>query len=358
MASVELSGVTKSFGEVEVIHGIDLAVADGEFVALVGPSGCGKSTLLRIIAGLEDATDGDVHIGEKVVTELTSRQRNVAMVFQSYALYPHMTVRNNMAFNLKLSGDSRAEIKRKVEEAARLLELTELLHRRPFQLSGGQRQRVAMGRAIVRDPAVFLFDEPLSNLDAKLRVQMRGEIKALHQKVKTTSIYVTHDQIEAMTLADRVVVLNGGRIEQQGSPIELYRNPDNIFVAGFIGSPSMNFIDAEVTGGGEGPVARLGGGEAIRLDPALAVDPGRRVTLGLRPEHLGEAGGDELHGAVELVEPTGAQTQVTFDLAGHRAVAVLDGNYTGVPGDRLTARITPQSVHVFDKETGQRIARR
>jgi multiple sugar transport system ATP-binding protein len=357
MASVELQGIRKAFGVVEVIHGIDLAVRDGEFVALVGPSGCGKSTLLRIIAGLEDATDGDVLIGDRVVTELTSRQRNVAMVFQSYALYPHMTVRDNMGFNLKLSGDSRAEIRRKVEEAARLLELTDLLSRRPYQLSGGQRQRVAMGRAIVRDPAVFLFDEPLSNLDAKLRVQMRAEIKALHQKVRTTAIYVTHDQIEAMTLADRVVVLNGGRIEQQGTPIDLYRNPENLFVAGFIGSPAMNFLDAEIVAGGDGPVARIGSGEAIRLDPALALSPGRRVTLGLRPEHLDEAGGDALHGVVELVEPTGAQTQVTFQLAGRRAVAVVDGSYAGAPGDRLDARVTPQSIHVFDRDTGQKIAR-
>ena len=273
MASVELQGLRKAFGSVEVIHGVDLAVRDGEFVALVGPSGCGKSTLLRIIAGLEDATDGDVLIGDRIVTELTSRQRNVAMVFQNYALYPHMTVRDNMGFNLRLSGDSRAEIRRKVEDAARLLELTELLGRRPYQLSGGQRQRVAMGRAIVRDPAVFLFDEPLSNLDAKLRVQMRAEIKALHQKVRTTAIYVTHDQIEAMTLADRVVVLNNGRIEQAGSPLELYRNPANLFVAGFIGSPSMNFLDAEVIENGGDLLARLESGGALRLEPGARAQP-------------------------------------------------------------------------------------
>ena len=358
MASVELQGLRKAFGSVDVIHGVDLAVRDGEFVALVGPSGCGKSTLLRIIAGLEDATDGDVLIGDRVVTELNSRQRNVAMVFQNYALYPHMTVRDNMGFNLKLSGDSRAEIKRKVEDAARLLELTDLLARRPFQLSGGQRQRVAMGRAIVRDPAVFLFDEPLSNLDAKLRVQMRVEIKALHQKVRTTAIYVTHDQIEAMTLADRVVVLNNGRIEQAGSPLELYRNPANLFVAGFIGSPSMNFLDADVVEDSGSLFARLENGGALRLDPGLALDPGRRVTLGLRPEDLDQPDGSEIRGTVEFVEPTGAQTQVTFRFAGRRAVAVLDGSYAGVPGDGLAARITPQSIHVFDRETGQKIARR
>jgi multiple sugar transport system ATP-binding protein len=292
-----------------------------------------------------------------VVTELTSRQRNVAMVFQNYALYPHMTVRDNMGFNLRLSGDSRAEIRRKVEAAARLLELTDLLGRRPFQLSGGQRQRVAMGRAIVRDPAVFLFDEPLSNLDAKLRVQMRAEIKALHQKVRTTAIYVTHDQIEAMTLADRVVVLNNGRIEQEGSPLELYRNPANLFVAGFIGSPAMNFLDAEVVRDETGLLGRVEDGVAIRLDPALALGPGRRVTLGLRPEHLGQPDGDEIHGTVEFVEPTGAQTQVTFRLAGRNAVAVLDGGYAGAPGDPLTVRIAPQAVHVFDRETGRRIER-
>ena len=249
MASLELRGIRKQFGAVPVIHGIDLSIADGEFVALVGPSGCGKSTLLRIIAGLEEASEGEIEIGDRIVNDLGPRDRNIAMVFQSYALYPHMSVFDNMAFNLKLSGKSKAEIEARVAEASRMLDLDPLLKRRPAQLSGGQRQRVAMGRAVVRDPAVFLFDEPLSNLDAKLRVQMRAEIKLLHQKVGTTAIYVTHDQIEAMTLADRVVVLNGGRIEQEGHPMELYRRPANLFVAGFIGSPAMNFADAVVVDG-------------------------------------------------------------------------------------------------------------
>ena len=355
MASVELRELSKAFGVVDVIHSVDLAVNDGEFVALVGPSGCGKSTLLRMIAGLEDATDGDVLIGDRVVTELNSRQRNVAMVFQNYALYPHMTVAQNMGFNLKLSGDSRTEIKRKVGDAARLLELTDLLARRPSQLSGGQRQRVAMGRAIVRDPAVFLFDEPLSNLDAKLRVQMRSEIKSLHQKVKTTSIYVTHDQIEAMTLADRIVVLNAGRVEQEGSPTELYNNPANLFVAGFIGSPAMNFLDAVVARENGSPVGRLADGEAVRLDPDLALGDGQRITLGIRPEHLNEDQGDELNGTVELVEPTGAQTHIAFMLAGQTAVAVTDGNFRGVPGDPIRVKVSAGSMHVFDGQSGQRV---
>jgi multiple sugar transport system ATP-binding protein len=356
MASVELKDLRKTFGMVSVIHGVNLSVADGEFVALVGPSGCGKSTLLRMIAGLEDATDGDVLIGDKVVTELNSRQRNVAMVFQSYALYPHMTVAQNMGFNLKLSGNSKVDIKRKVDEAARLLELTDLLGRRPFQLSGGQRQRVAMGRAIVRDPSVFLFDEPLSNLDAKLRVQMRSEIKALHQKVKTTSIYVTHDQIEAMTLADRIVVLNKGRIEQEGSPIELYRNPANLFVAGFIGSPAMNVIDATAVVDGRQAAGRLSDGTLIPVDGKLPLADGQAVVLGIRPEHMAERGkGAEVRSTVLLVEPTGAQTQLTFELCGKPIVAVTEGNYEGSPGDVFVGHVAPAHVHVFDRQSGQRI---
>jgi multiple sugar transport system ATP-binding protein len=356
MASVELRELKKSFGAVDVIHGIDLDIEDGQFVALVGPSGCGKSTLLRMIAGLEDATEGDVLIDGKIVTELTSRQRNVAMVFQNYALYPHMTVAQNMGFNLKLSGFARAEIKSRVEAAAHLLELTDLLSRRPFQLSGGQRQRVAMGRAIVRDPAVFLFDEPLSNLDAKLRVQMRGEIKVLHQKVRTTSIYVTHDQIEAMTLADRIVVLNRGRIEQQGTPIELYRNPVNMFVAGFIGSPAMNFLEATVISNGTAPAARLANGSSIGLNGGAKVKDGQPIVLGIRPEHLSNGGsGADIGGSVAMVEPTGAQTHVTFDLAGRPAVALVDGSFEAMPGAPFTARISPDLIYLFDKQSGRRL---
>ncbi len=281
MASVELRSIHKTYGNVEVIPGIDLTIADAEFVALVGPSGCGKSTLLRMIAGLEQITSGDLHIGDRNVNRANPSERDVAMVFQNYALYPHMSVFDNIAFNLQLAGRPKAEIRDRVGEAARMLDLTTLLDRKPHQLSGGQRQRVAMGRAIVRKPSVFLFDEPLSNLDAKLRVLMRAEIKELHQKVKITSIYVTHDQIEAMTLADRVVVLNKGRIEQQGTPMELYTKPANIFVAGFIGSPSMNFLDATVERGSTGVAIHLENG--AKLDMANSnIDKTGKVVLGLR----------------------------------------------------------------------------
>ncbi|MBB2836771.1 UNVERIFIED_ORG: multiple sugar transport system ATP-binding protein [Rhizobium etli] len=275
MASVSLHDVSKAYGAVDVIHGISLHIEDGEFVALVGPSGCGKSTLLRMIAGLEEITDGEIAIGGNVVNGMTPRERNIAMVFQSYALYPHMTVAENMGFNLKLAGVQKPEIEARVAEAARMLDLAQLLDRKPAQLSGGQRQRVAMGRAIVRNPAVFLFDEPLSNLDAKLRVQMRSEIKTLHQKVKTTSIYVTHDQIEAMTLADRIVVLNQGRVEQSGTPLELYKKPANLFVAAFIGSPAMNMLDGTVDGENGAPAARLEDGTRSALRPTAGSDPAR-----------------------------------------------------------------------------------
>ncbi|WP_313475944.1 ABC transporter ATP-binding protein [Agrobacterium pusense] len=331
MASVELREIRKSYAALDVIHGISLDIADGEFIALVGPSGCGKSTLLRMIAGLEEITDGDILIGDKVVNGMTPRERNIAMVFQSYALYPHMTVAENMGFNLKLAGQPKNVIEERVAEAARMLDLGKLLDRKPSQLSGGQRQRVAMGRAVVRNPAVFLFDEPLSNLDAKLRVQMRSEIKALHQKVGTTSIYVTHDQIEAMTLADRVVVLNHGRIEQQGTPLELYKTPANLFVAAFIGSPAMNLIEGVVDGEGDQPAARLKDGTAIRIAASRKVKRGQPVTIGLRPEHIGSAiGGDiSLTGRTVLVEPTGAQTHVVFELAGDQVTALVDGEQPG-----------------------------
>src|SRR3981081_3110209 len=250
MAAVTLSAVRKSFGSTEVVHGVDVSIADGEFCVLVGPSGGGKSTLLRMVAGLEEITGGEIRIGERVVNNVPPKERDIAMVFQNYALYPHMTVADNMSFSMRLRGAPKQEIETRVKHAAEILGLTALLERFPRQLSGGQRQRVAMGRAIVRDPQVFLFDEPLSNLDAKLRVQMRTEIKELHQRLKTTSIYVTHDQIEAMTMADKIVVMNGGRVEQIGTPLELYDNPANLFVAGFIGSPAMNFILGKVNGSG------------------------------------------------------------------------------------------------------------
>jgi multiple sugar transport system ATP-binding protein len=354
MASVELSHVRKTYGALEVIHGVSLLIAEGEFIALVGPSGCGKSTLLRMIAGLEDISDGEVLIGGNVVNSLTPRERNIAMVFQSYALYPHMTVAENMGFNLKLSGVSKPEIKKLVGEAARMLALDDLLDRKPSQLSGGQRQRVAMGRAIVRNPAVFLFDEPLSNLDAKLRVQMRTEIKTLHQKVGTTSVYVTHDQIEAMTLADRIVVLDAGRVEQVGTPLELYRNPANLFVAGFIGSPAMNFLDATVEGNGGLPTARLPDGTSIRIAAGRRVEPGKRVRLGIRPEHIlvEASGGSLMRGKTIVVEPTGAQTHVVFSLSGEPITAVVDGGYPARHGMTFEGGVPAEQVHVFDRETG------
>jgi multiple sugar transport system ATP-binding protein len=356
MASVGLRDISKSFGAVGVIHGVDLEVADGEFVALVGPSGCGKSTLLRMIAGLEETSAGEIVIGDAVVNDLTPPERNIAMVFQNYALYPHMTVADNMGFNLRLAGKSKQEIAARVGEAARMLDLTPLLDRRPSQLSGGQRQRVAMGRAVVRDPAVFLFDEPLSNLDAKLRVQMRAEIKLLHQKVGTTAIYVTHDQIEAMTLADRIVVLRAGRLEQVGTPLELYRNPANLFVAGFIGSPAMNLIDAVGVVDGDGPAARVGGALTLRLAGVRVAD-GQPLVLGLRPEHLDDGGdGNVLAGPIRFVEPTGALTHVTFACAGVDIAAGVDGSRDPRPGEPFRTTIAPSRIHVFDRSSGERVA--
>ncbi|TYB83622.1 ABC transporter ATP-binding protein [Oceaniovalibus sp. ACAM 378] len=357
MASVEITGLKKNFGAVEVIHGVDLQIEDGEFVALVGPSGCGKSTLLRIISGLEPASSGEIRIGGNVVNHLNPRERNIAMVFQNYALYPHMSVAKNMGFNLKLSGMKRRDIDKKVEGVAKLLELDKLLDRKPGQLSGGQRQRVAMGRAIVRDPAAFLFDEPLSNLDAKLRVQMRSEIKALHQRIKTTSIYVTHDQIEAMTLADRVVILNSGHIEQAGRPIDLYNKPDNLFVAAFIGTPSMNLIEATIVKTDTGLAAMFSCGQSVPVTTNhLKIAEHDKVIAGMRPEHFStETIGTQLFGATTLVEPTGAQTHITFELAGTSATVVLDGGVDIAVGQMLTVSIDPAKLHFFNTETGHRI---
>jgi multiple sugar transport system ATP-binding protein len=355
MASVKMTGIKKKYGTLDVIHDIDLTIEVGAFVALVGPSGCGKSTLLRMIAGLEEISGGEIAIGDRIVNDLTPRERNIAMVFQNYALYPHMTVAENMGFNLKLAKKSPAEIEARVGEAARMLGLTPLLHRRPSQLSGGQRQRVAMGRAVVRNPLVFLFDEPLSNLDAKLRVQMRTEIKALHQKVKTTSIYVTHDQIEAMTLADHIVVMHGGRIEQQGHPLELYRRPANLFVAGFIGTPAMNFIEAVGGSDDRGAVATLADGGTIRVG-GMQLETGRPVTLGVRPEHLVAQGdGSRLSGSARFVEPTGALTHVTFDVGGRDLVAVIDGERTIRAGEPFEVSVAPDLIHVFDSRSGHRL---
>src|SRR5438094_687929 len=318
MSSVQIRDVRKSFGSFEVLHGVSIPIDDGEFVVLVGPSGCGKSTLLRMLAGLENITSGTISIGDRVVNNVQPKERDIAMVFQNYALYPHMTVADNMGFSLKLRGANANEIKKGVKRAAEILALTPLLDRYPRQLSGGQRQRVAMGRAIVRDPQVFLFDEPLSNLDAKLRVQMRTEIKELHERLKTTTVYVTHDQIEAMTMADRIVILRDGIIEQIGSPLEVYDWPANLFVAEFIGSPAMNILRGEVIANDVSRGVRIADGAVVVPLPARAqAEPGRKVIYGIRPEHLTiNANGGGVAAKVNVTEPTGPEIHVYADLAG------------------------------------------
>src|SRR5438128_1882934 len=357
MASVSFSAIKKSFGKTPVLHGISLDIADGEFMVLVGPSGCGKSTMLRMLAGLEDITDGSIAIDGRVVNDVESKDRDVAMVFQSYALYPHMTVRDNMGFSLRLRKESRARIDEGVAKAARILNLEALLHRYPRELSGGQRQRVAMGRAIVRDPKVFLFDEPLSNLDAKLRVAMRSEIKALHQRLKTTTVYVTHDQVEAMTMADRIAIMRGGRIEQVGRPLEVYDRPANRFVAEFIGSPAMNFLPAEIAGSGASRAARLEGGPLLPLPAGISASAGQKILVGIRPEAIAPSGdGVGLDGTVIMVEPTGAQVQIVANVAGRELVAVFNQRILPAPGDTLTLRVDPLSVHLFDEASGRRLA--
>ena len=356
MAGVEILNVSKSFGSSPVLRDINLSIGEGEFVTLVGPSGCGKSTLLRLVAGLEDVGAGEIIIDGRPVTYLTPRERNVAMVFQSYALYPHMTVAENMGFNLKLARVPRAQVSERIREAAQMLGITDLLARKPSQLSGGQRQRVAMGRAIVRNPSVFLFDEPLSNLDAKLRVQMRAEIKLLHQKVKKTTIYVTHDQVEAMTLADRTVVLNGGRIEQQGRPMDLYNQPANAFVAGFIGSPSMNFLTAEASVSAGNTMVRFPTGQEVRINVGEGIHGKRKVLVGLRPEHLGTGKGNEvLHGRVLVTERAGAQTLLLIEAAGHTLTVVADSESVPNTPTEFEARYDRNRIHLFDAETGVRI---
>jgi multiple sugar transport system ATP-binding protein len=353
MASVTIRNVRKAFGSVEVIHGVDVEIADGEFVILVGPSGCGKSTLLRMIAGLESITGGEIAIGDRVVNTLPPKVRDIAMVFQNYALYPHMTVYENMAFSMKLRGAPIADVEERVREAAQILGLEALLARYPRQLSGGQRQRVAMGRAIVRDPQVFLFDEPLSNLDAKLRVAMRAEIKALHQRVGGTTIYVTHDQIEAMTMADKIVVMQNGHVEQIGAPLELYDQPSNLFVAGFIGSPAMNFVRGTVRRNGAVGVLTPEG-ETIPAPEAAGMDEGREVVLGIRPEHMSLAKGEKGFAAtVSVVEPTGAEVQVLGRHGADDVVAVFRERIMPRPGEVI--RLIPDlaHAHVFDAETGR-----
>jgi multiple sugar transport system ATP-binding protein len=352
MASVSLSRVSKRFGSTEVVHGVDIAIDDGEFCVLVGPSGCGKSTLLRMIAGLEEISGGEVAIGGRVVNHVAPKERDIAMVFQNYALYPHMTVFDNMAFSLKLAGRTKGEMSERVQAAAKILGLSDYLERFPRQLSGGQRQRVAMGRAIVRQPQVFLFDEPLSNLDAKLRVQMRTEIRELHQRLKTTSIYVTHDQIEAMTMADKIVVMNGGKVEQIGAPLELYDDPANLFVAGFIGSPAMNFMEGRLERNGAGLGVQLHGGVRIPAPVLRGDHEGREVTVGVRPEHLAVRA-DGVPAEVVVVEPTGADTQIYCKLAGTDVTAVVRERHTFRPGEAI--RLAPDLTFLFDPATGARI---
>ncbi|HVG04465.1 MAG TPA: sn-glycerol-3-phosphate ABC transporter ATP-binding protein UgpC [Burkholderiaceae bacterium] len=352
MAQVAIRKVEKSFGTTRVLHGVDVDVADGEFAVLVGPSGCGKTTLLRMIAGLEEISAGEIAIGGRVVNRMQPKERDIAMVFQNYALYPHMTVRDNMAFSMKLAHAKVGDIEQRVQKAAQILGLAALLDRYPRQLSGGQRQRVAMGRAIVRDPQVFLFDEPLSNLDAKLRVQMRTEIKELHQRLKTTSVYVTHDQIEAMTMADKIVVMNAGRVEQIGDPLELYDNPANQFVAGFIGSPAMNFLTGKSVRANGSLAIRLDDGTVLPARDAPAMDEGREVTLGVRPEHLAVAA-DGVAAKVVVVEPTGADTQVLATIAGHAVIAVDRERHTFRPGTSIGLK--PTRTFLFDTSTGARL---
>ncbi|MCC5973079.1 MAG: sn-glycerol-3-phosphate ABC transporter ATP-binding protein UgpC [Rubellimicrobium sp.] len=356
MATVTLDQVRKSFGAHAVLHGIDLDVADGEFIVLVGPSGCGKSTLLRMIAGLETISDGEVVIGDEIVNDLPPKERNIAMVFQNYALYPHMRVAQNMGFSLRLARRPREEIDREVGRAARILDLEALLDRYPKELSGGQRQRVAMGRAIVRDPDVFLFDEPLSNLDAKLRVQMRAEIKALHQRLRTTTVYVTHDQIEAMTMADRIVVMRDGRIEQIGRPTELYDRPVNIFVATFIGSPAMNLVEGEIGERDGRKVLNVAHGAGTWDLPAAggSLATGRKVTLGIRPEALFLAP-EGAAATIIVTEPTGAETHVVMDIGGTHVTGVFRERIELEPGAEVRVIASPETYHLFDPATGNRI---
>ena len=351
MSGVTLENVVKRYGSTQVIHGVDLKIDDGEFCVFVGPSGCGKSTLMRMVAGLEETTEGEIRIGTHDVTHMDPAERGVAMVFQTYALYPHMTVEQNMGFGLRMNGIATDEIKRKTDEASRILKLGEYLDRKPAALSGGQRQRVAIGRAIVRGPDVFLFDEPLSNLDAELRVEMRVEIARLHKEIGATMIYVTHDQVEAMTLADKIVVLRAGRIEQVGAPLDLYRDPDNRFVAGFIGSPAMNFVDGVVK---DGAVDAPGFGGRVEPDVDLPTN-GARVVVGLRPEHMALDPSGDTH-VVELTEALGGVSYAYLtSKTGERLIIEERGDERSRPGVRVGLRFEPRRLYLFDADGGGRI---
>ncbi|MGZ5195624.1 MAG: ABC transporter ATP-binding protein [Ramlibacter sp.] len=355
MATVSFRNVVKTFGKVKIIHGLSFDIAEGEFVVLVGPSGCGKSTLLRMLAGLEPITDGEIMIDGRVVNDAESKDRDIAMVFQSYALYPHMTVRDNLGFSLRLRKADPKLIAERVANAARILNLDQLLERFPRELSGGQRQRVAMGRAIVRDPKVFLFDEPLSNLDAKLRVAMRAEIKALHQRLKTTTVYVTHDQIEAMTMADRIVVMHDGIIEQIGTPLELYDRPGNLFVAQFIGSPAMNVAQGVLRqGGGQAWVEALG--QRWPVGALKGGADGQAVHYGVRPSDIVPAvSGNGVPARVIVTEPTGAETELLLEVGGAQWIVVIHGRTQAQPGDTVYLGIDPACAHLFSAQDGQRL---
>ncbi|MFL5265474.1 MAG: ABC transporter ATP-binding protein [Stellaceae bacterium] len=361
MAQVALRKIVKTFDRTPAVQGIDLDIADREFIVLVGPSGCGKSTTLRMIAGLEEATSGEIYIGDQLVNDVPPKDRDIAMVFQNYALYPHMTVFENMSFGLRLKKFPKPEIRERVQGAARILDITELLDRRPKQLSGGQRQRVAMGRAIVRNPKVFLFDEPLSNLDAKLRVQMRTEIKKIHQKVTTTTVYVTHDQVEAMTLADRVVIMNGGRIDQIGTPHEVYHSPQTQFVAGFIGSPTMNFLPCRLVENGAGLTVRLSDWLSFPLPPSREARyrprVGHELIFGLRPEHIREGRGEVPPGSaafearLDVVEPMGMETMVYFIVDGVEVCGRVDPVTAGNVGEPMRLIADLNQMHLIDPRT-------
>ena len=350
MSSVTIKNVRKNYGTLEVVHGIDLTIEDGSFVVLLGPSGCGKSTLLRMIAGLESVTSGDIEIQGKRVNDVHPKDRNIAMVFQNYALYAHMKVKDNMSFSLQLAKRPQSEIDEKVKWAAKILNLEPYLERYPRELSGGQRQRVAMGRAIVRNPAVFLFDEPLSNLDAKLRVQMRTEIKELHERLKTTTVYVTHDQIEAMTMADTIVILRDGYIEQQGSPLEVYDKPANLFVAEFIGSPSMNLMKGEATADG----MRMADGTTLPLPEGHKAKPGQKIVYGIRPEHFTLGAGTTAK--VNVVEPTGPEIHIYADLGGQEVCAITQERLKLSRDDAIQLSPRLDKVHIFDAESGKVLA--